>query len=228
MNNGIDSFKYWRKIFWIEIGSGIPYPQQKDRWPKYGEPLSNIFSLFFDSLSFVWFKNKESQPSLVGVNVVCLDSKFRWTEAQNDLIDIGLLAILSDKVNNLFTELGTSWAAVTGVFSHPDPASKVFVLISGINVPVADDGVAIDLPIYLIMQDMHPRKDCVSYISRHTYCRRLFGFPSAQLLEIIRKGDDVRVLSGFPSMKFGERENPIIEVLAEEMSYKQAVNILMG
>ena len=77
MSGEIDSLKNWHKIFWIEVGSGIPYPQREDRWPKYEEPLSNVFSLFFDSLSFVWFKNKESKPSLVGVNVICLDSKFR-------------------------------------------------------------------------------------------------------------------------------------------------------
>jgi hypothetical protein len=228
MNNEIDSLKYWRKVFFVEIGASISYPSQEERWAKYGEPLDKIFSLFFDSpILFGWFPDKGSQSLLDGITVTCLQSRFKWEESQNDLVDLGLLAILSNKVNELFTKLGASWAAVTGVFSHPDPTNEVFVALSGTNVPALIDPVITDYPIYLILQPK-PRKYLASYIGGGTFCRRLFGFSAEQILEMIAKGKDIHILGGFPSLKFGERENPIIKVLAKEMSYKQAVKILKG
>jgi len=218
-------FRYWRKIFFVEIGAGLPYPSQEERWVKYGEPLGKIFDLFFDSPTlFTWFKDKESQSLLDGITVTCLESKFKWEESQNDLVELGLLAILSNKVNELFTKLGASWAATTGVFSHPDPTNEVFVALSQTNVPVKLDPIITDYPIYLILQPK-PRKYFASYIGR-TFCRRLFEFSDEQILEIIAKGKYIHILRGFPSLKFGERENPIVSVLFKEISYKQAKKIL--
>jgi hypothetical protein len=220
-------FRYWRKIFFVEIGAGIPYPSQEERWAKYGEPLAKIFSLFFgDSLPglFAWFYDKESESLLDGVTVTCLDSKFKWEESQNDLVELGLLAILSNKVNELFTKLGASWAAVTGVFSHPDPTNEIFVALSHTNVPVKLDPIITDYPIYLILQPK-PRKYFASYIGR-TFCRRLYEFSGEQVLEMIAKGKDIHILGGFPSLKFGERENPIVNIRSKEISYKQAKKIL--
>jgi hypothetical protein len=218
-------FRYWRKIFFVEIGAGLPYPSQEERWVKYGEPLEKIFSPFFDSPTlFTWFKDKESQSLLDGVTVTCLESKFKWEESQNDLVELGLLAILSNKVNELFTKLGASWAATTGVFSHPDPTNEIFVALSHTNVPAMIDPIITDYPVYLILQPK-PRKYFASYIGG-TFCRRLFEFSDKQILEMIAKGKYIHILRGFPSLKFGERENPIVSVLSKEISYKQAKKIL--
>jgi hypothetical protein len=218
-------FRYWRKIFFVEIGASIPYPSQEERWAKYGKPLEKIFSPFFDSpILFAWFKDKESQSLLDGVTVTCLESKFKWEESQNDLVDLGLLAILSNKVNELFTKLGASWAAVTAVFSHPDPTNEVFVALSSTNVPTKLDSIIADYPIYLILQPK-PRKYFASYIGG-TFCRRLFEFSDEQILEMMVKGKDIHILGGFPSLKFGERENPVVSIQSKEISYKQAKKIL--
>lgn len=218
-------FRYWRKIFFVEIGASISYPSQEERWVKYGEPLDKIFSLFFDSpILFGWFKDKESQSLLDGVTVTCPQSKFKWEESQNDLVDLGLLAILSNKVNELFTKLGASWAATTGVFSHPDPTNEVFVALSSTNVPTKLDSIIADYPIYLILQSK-PRKNFASYIGK-TFCRRLYQFSDEQILEMIAKGKYIHILSEFPTLEFGERENPIVSVLSKEISYKQAKKIL--
>ncbi len=218
-------FRYWRKIFFVEIGAGLPYPSQEERWVKYGEPLDKIFSLFFDSpILFGWLKDKESESLLDGITVTCLESKFTWEESQNDLVDLGLLVILSNKVNELFTKLGASWAAVTGVFSHPDPTNEIFVALSQTNVPVRLDPIIAEYPIYLILQPK-PRKNFASYIGK-TFCRRLYQFSDEQILEMIAKSKDVHILGEFPTMEFGKIENPIVRVLSKEISYKQAKKIL--
>jgi hypothetical protein len=215
-------FKYWHKIFFIEIGAGLRYPSQEERWAKYGKPLERIFSLFFEPPTlFTWFKDIKSQSTLEGVNVICLESRFKWKESQNDLVDLGLLAILSDKINELFTRLGTSWAFATGVFSHPDPTNKVFATLSQTSIPITLDSLVADYPIFLVLQ-LEPRINFLYYIGGATFCRRLRQFPDKQVPEIIAKAKDIHILDGFPSMEFGERENPIVNVSSEEISYEQA------
>jgi len=219
-------FKYWRKIFFVEIGAGLTYPSQEERWAKYGEPLARIFSLFFEPNNlFTWFKDKKSQSILEGVNATCLQSRFKWKESQNDLVELGLLAILSNKVNELFTRLGASWAFVTGVFSHPDPTNEVFVTLSQTSIPVAMEPLVTDFPVYLVVQS-EPSKIFAFYIGGTTLCRRLYQFPEKQVPKLIAKVKDIHILDGFPSLEFGERENPIVTVLSEEIGYEQAKRIL--
>jgi len=224
-------FKHWRKIFFVEIGAGLAYPSQEERWVKYGEPLSRIFSLFFELEStivsnvFTWFKDRESQYILEGVNATCLHSRFRWKESQNDLVDLGLLAIISNKVNELFTGLGASWALVTGVFSHPDPTNEVFVTLSQTSIPVTRDPLVTDFPVYLVIQS-EPRQVFAFYIGGTTLCRRLYQFPEEQVPELIADVKDIHILDGFPSLEFGERENPLVNVISDEIGYEQAKRIL--
>jgi len=190
-------FKHWRKIFFVEIGAGLAYPSQ----------------------------DRESQSILEGVNATCLHSRFRWKESQNDLVDLGLLAILSNKVNELFTGLGASWALVTGVFSHPDPTNEVFVTLSQTSIPVTRDPLVTDFPVYLVIQS-EPRQVFAFYIGGTTLCRRLYQFPEEQVPELIADVKDIHILDGFPSLEFGERENPLVNVISDEIGYEQAKRIL--
>ncbi len=221
-----NDLKYWRKIFFVEIGVGLPYPSQEERWKKYGEPLGRIFSMFFEPTTlFTWFKDKKSQSILEGVNATCLQSRFRWRESQNDLVDLGLLAILTSKVNELFTGLGAPWAFVTGVFTHPDPTNEVFATLSQTSIPVTLDSLISDYPLYLVLQS-EPRQIFAFYIGGTTLCRRLYPFPEQQVPELIAKAKEIHILDGFPSLEFGQKENPIVTVLSQEIGYEQAKKIL--
>lgn len=221
-------FRHWKQTFSVEIGDGIPYPSQEERWAKYGEPLYQIFDLVSDTPSFAWYKDALSASKLVGVTVACLESKFIWEESQNDLVELGLLMILSNKINDLFTRLGASWAAATGVFTHPYSSKEItagydtFVpFVSAVEDPISP----VD-PIYIILQP-EPPYYLASYIGR-SFFRRLRSFYKWQILEIMAKGENVHVFNGFHSIKFGERENPTISVLPEEISCEQAKMILEG
>jgi hypothetical protein len=114
------------KMFIIEIGPGIPYPKQEERWRRYGEPLSRFFNHFFlGNINFQWFKDG-SENFLAGVNVACFESRSKWEESQDALMDFELFAYLFTPINDFFVKLG-SWATITGLCNIEDTPMNLAV-----------------------------------------------------------------------------------------------------
>ncbi|GAI06551.1 unnamed protein product [marine sediment metagenome] len=98
-------------MFIVEIGPGIPYPEEEVRWRRYGEPLSRLFDPYFlGDKHFQWFGD-DSGNFLAGVNIACFGSSSKWKESHNEQRDIELFASLFAPVNDFFVKLG-SWGAI--------------------------------------------------------------------------------------------------------------------
>jgi hypothetical protein len=108
--------RVWNKMFIIEVNPHIPYPKQGERWPRYGEPISQLFAPYFKREKvFQWFKD-ESGSLLAGFNVACFESSIRWRESDDEQKDIELFASLYKPVNDFFV-LRSAGASITGLLN---------------------------------------------------------------------------------------------------------------
>lgn len=181
----------WNKMFIIEIGLGIPYPKQEERWRKYGEPLSRLFDPYFlGEKLFQWFKD-DSENFLAGVNVACFESSSKWKESQNEQKDIELFASLSAPVNNFFVKLG-SWAAITGLFDIEETSMNLAVetaeakLSGAVSVPSGQLPAEFDEPDLKRQGHLikHNERYYVVYIGKHTGYKRFREISKEQAMEI--------------------------------------------
>jgi hypothetical protein len=183
--------KRWNKIFIVEIGAGIPYPEEKQRWRKYGEPLSQLFTpYFFGEKIFQWFKD-DSGNFLEGVNVACFESSSKWKEPQNEQKDIELFACLFAPINDFFVKLG-SWAAITGLSNIEKPFfnsaveavnakfSSTFSVFYG-QLPVEFDEPDLRRQAHMIK---HNERYFIVYIGKQTGCKRFREVAKEQAKEI--------------------------------------------
>lgn len=178
-------------MFIVEIGPGIPYPEEEERWRRYGEPLSRLFAPYFlGEKSFQWFKDG-SGNFLAGVNVACFESHSKWEESQNELMDLELFVKLFAPVNDFFVKLG-SWAVITGLLNI-DESSRNFVVetvkakLSGAlsvfswQLPVEFDEPDLKRTSYIIE---HDERHFVVYIGNKTGCKRFREISKKQAMEI--------------------------------------------
>lgn len=165
--------KAWNKMFIIEIGPGIPYPKQEERWQKYGEPLSQLFApYFFGDKLFQWFKD-DSENFLAGINVACFKSSSKWKDAQNEQKEFELFVYLSAPVNDFFTKLG-SLASITGLC---DVTESMF---PG-QLPAEFDEPDLERQGHLIK---HNERHYFIYIGKHTGYKRFREISEEEAMEI--------------------------------------------
>jgi hypothetical protein len=136
----------WNKMFIIELGPGILYPKQEERWPKYGEPLSRLFAPYFhgDKL-FQWFKD-DSENFLAGINVACFEFSSKWEESQNEQKEFELFAYLSVPLNDFFIKLG-SRANITGLYDIEETAKNLSIEIAEAKLTGAESAFAGQVPV---------------------------------------------------------------------------------
>ena len=183
--------KRWNKIFIVEIGTSIPYPEEKQRWRKYGEPLSQLFTPYFlGETIFQWFKD-DSGNFLEGVNVACFKSSSKWKESQNEQKDIELFACLFAPINDFFVKLG-SRAAITGLFdieesffnSAVEAVKAKFSNTSSVfygQLPVEFDEPDLKRQTHMIK---HNERYFIVYIGKQTGCKRFREVSKEQAKEI--------------------------------------------
>ena len=180
-------------MFIIEIGPGIPYPEEKERWPRYGEPLSRLFVPYFlgDKL-FQWFRD-DSGNFLAGVNVACFESSSKWKESQNDQKDIELFCSLFAPVNDFFTKFG-SWAAITGLFDIEGSSRNLVVETAEAKLSGAVGVFFGQLPVEFDEPDLkrqahmikHNERYFIVYIGKQTGCKRFREESKEQAMEIAK------------------------------------------
>jgi len=185
--------KRWNKMFVVEIGPGIPYPKEEERWRKYGEPLSRLFAPYFlGHVHFQWFKD-DSGNFLAGVNVACFESSSKWKESRNEQKDIELFASLSAPVNDFFVNHG-SWAAITGLFDIKESAlnfaaDSVKAKLSGdISMFFGQLPVELDEPDLKRQMHMikHDERYYIVYTGKQTGCKRFRELSEEQAMEIAK------------------------------------------
>ncbi len=189
----IEQMRVWNKMFIIEIGSGIPYPKEEERWRRYGEPLSRLFDPYFLGDKHVqWFKD-DSGNFLAGVNVACFESSSKWKESQNEHKDIELFLSLFASINDFFVKLG-SWAAITGLFDIEGSSLNLVVeaekaelsgsrsIFSG-QLPVEFDEPDVKRQMNMIR---HNERYYIVYTGKQTGCKRFRELSKEQANEIIK------------------------------------------
>ena len=183
----------WNKMFIIEIGPGIPYPQKKERWRRYGEPLSRLFDPYFLGDKHVqWFRD-DSGSFLAGVNVACFESSSKWKESQNEQKDIELFTSLFTPVHDLFIRLG-SWAAITGLLDIEGTSMDLLVeaekaeLSGGRSIFSGQLPVEFDEPDVKRQMNMirHNEKYYIVYTGKQTGCKRYRELSKEQAVEIAK------------------------------------------
>jgi len=187
----MEQVRVWNKMFIVELGPGIPYPKQAERWPRYGEPLSRLFDPYFRHVVFQWFKD-DSGNFLAGVNAACFESTSKWKESQDGQRDFELFASLFAPINDFFAKLG-SWADITGLLNI-DESFRNFVVetaeakLSGTilsafsgQLPVESDEPACKKGGHLIK---HNERYYVAYIGKHTGFKRFRVLSKEQAMEI--------------------------------------------
>ena len=185
--------KRWNKMFIVEIGPGIPYPEEEERWPRYGEPLSRFFAKYFlGHIHFQWFKD-DSRNFLTGVNIACFESSSKWKESQNEQKDIELFASLLTPINDFFTEFRTC-ATITGIFDIKDTALNFAAeavkakLSDAISVFYGQLPVEFDEPDFKRQGHMikHNERYFIVYIGKQTGCKRFREVSKEQAVEIAK------------------------------------------
>jgi len=183
--------KRWNKMFIVEIGLGIPYPEEEQRWRRYGEPLSRLFTPYFlGEKLFQWFKD-DSGNFLAGVNVACYESSSKWKESQNEQKDIELFASLFAPVNDFFVEFG-SWAAITGLFDIEETSPNLTVETVKAKFSGASSVFSSQLPVESDEPDLnkqidmihHDERYYVIYIGKQTGCKRFREITKEQAIKI--------------------------------------------
>ena len=185
--------KRWNKMLIVEIGPGIPYPKEEERWRKYGEPLSRLFDPYFlGHKHFQWFRD-DSGNFLAGVNIACFESKSKWKEPQNEQKDMELFASLFAPVNDFFVKLG-SWAAITGLFDIEGASIDLLVeaektelsgdrsIFSG-QLPVEFDELDVKRQMNMIR---HNERYYIVYTGKQTGCKRFRELSKEQAMEIAK------------------------------------------
>ena len=183
--------KTWNKMFIIEVGPGIPYPDEKQRWQKYGEPLSGLFNSYFlgDKL-FQWFKDG-SEGFLAGFNIACFKSRFKWKEPQNKQKDIELFASLFAPLNDFFVGFG-SWATITGITNIEETLTSLTVEAVKAKFHGASSTFSSQLPVEFDEPDLNKQMDMINhneryyiiYIGKQTGCKRFREITKEQATKI--------------------------------------------
>ena len=181
----------WNKMFTIEIEPSISYPDDKDRWERYGEPLSRLFDPFFlGEKIFQWFKD-DSEKFLTGVNVACFKSSHSWKGSLNGQKDIELFASLYTPVNEFFVRLG-SCASITGIFNIIGSPVNMVVKAEASRLSGDRNIFSNQLPVELDEPDLEKQMDMINhdnryyvvYIGRQTGCKRFKEITKDQAISI--------------------------------------------
>jgi len=180
------------KMFIIEIGSGIPYPKEEQRWQIFGEPLSRIFAPYFlGDKHFQWFRD-DSDNLLAGINVVCFESSSKWKDSQNEQKDIELFSSLILPINDFFVKCG-SWAAITGLFDVEESSLDLAVEAAKSKISGAVSVLSGQLPVEFDEPDLDKHMDIINhdgryyvmYIGKQTGFKRFRELTKEQAIKIV-------------------------------------------